>query len=125
MNRPKIAVPIGDPAGVGPEITVMALADPALRDMADVIVIGDREVLEKAMAITGADLTIRCAAGPEEGDYRPGILNLIDLGGRQETGQRIPESDGPLRIKRADIIRNRNKQVNHEKSRCCIMLFQK
>ena len=81
MNRPKIAVPIGDPAGVGPEITVMALADPALRDMADVIVIGDREVLEKAMAITGADLTIRCVQGPGEGDYRPGILNLIDLGG--------------------------------------------
>ena len=26
MNKPLIAIPIGDPAGVGPEITAMALA---------------------------------------------------------------------------------------------------
>ncbi len=29
MNRPCIAIPIGDPAGIGPEIVAKALADPA------------------------------------------------------------------------------------------------
>ena len=34
MNPPVIGLTLGDPAGVGPEITVAALADPSLRGLA-------------------------------------------------------------------------------------------
>ena len=79
MKKPLIAVPIGDPAGVGPEIVSMALADAATQDIADCIIIGDKQVMEKAIAITGVSLEINTVKEPEEGDYRPGIMNLIDL----------------------------------------------
>ena len=42
MKKPLIAVPIGDPAGVGPEIVSMALADAGTQSIADCIIIGDK-----------------------------------------------------------------------------------
>ena len=78
-KKPVIAVPIGDPAGVGPEIVVKACALDKVTDAADVIVIGDYKVMERAIRIVGTDLTINVVEKPEEGNYRRGILNLIDL----------------------------------------------
>ena len=42
---PTIAITIGDPAGVGPEVTVKALADPEVAALAHWIVVGDARVL--------------------------------------------------------------------------------
>lgn len=79
MKKPLIAIPIGDPAGVGPEITVMALADKAVLEHADTIVVGHKKIMENAIKITGAPLTLHIVKDPSEGRYEPGILNLIDL----------------------------------------------
>ncbi len=78
-KKPLIAVPIGDPAGVGPEIVAKACALANVYEAADVIVIGDRKVMENAIGIVRAPLEINIIERPAEGDYRPGILNLIDL----------------------------------------------
>ena len=43
MKKALIAVTMGDPAGIGPEITAKALADEATFDYADCIVIGDKK----------------------------------------------------------------------------------
>ena len=86
MNKkPLIAVPIGDPAGVGPEIVAKSLALSKVTDAADVIVVGDKTVMEKAIAIVGADLTVHVVDKPADGDYRPGIMNLIDLDNIDQT----------------------------------------
>ena len=79
MNRPLITVPIGDPAGIGPEIVVKALALPQVTDTARVIVTGDSNILRQAARICGKDLRIHIVESPDQGDYRQGILNLIDL----------------------------------------------
>lgn len=78
-KKPLIAVPIGDPAGVGPEIVAKALAWKKVSAAADVIVIGDRQVMENAIRIVGAPLTLHITGKPAEGDFRTGVLNLIDL----------------------------------------------
>ncbi len=39
---------MGDPSGIGPEVIVKALANPEVGTLADFVVIGDREVLERA-----------------------------------------------------------------------------
>ena len=78
-RKPIIAVPIGDPAGVGPEIVAKACALEKVWTAANVTVIGDRQVMENAIRIVGADLTINVIESPAEGDYRGGVLNLIDL----------------------------------------------
>ncbi|MBM3735000.1 MAG: 4-hydroxythreonine-4-phosphate dehydrogenase PdxA [Acidobacteria bacterium] len=56
MRKPRIAVTMGDPAGIGPEVVVKALADPGIADLADWIVVGDAVVARRASSLTGLDL---------------------------------------------------------------------
>lgn len=80
MSRPRIVVPIGDPAGIGPEIVAKATASAEVATVAKCLVVGDRRIMEQAIKTVGAKLLkIHCVSDPKEGDYRPGILNLIDL----------------------------------------------
>ena len=55
-SKPRIALTLGDPAGIGPEIVLKACAAPDVRDAADIVVFGDRAVLEA----THAALADRC-----------------------------------------------------------------
>ena len=55
--RPTIALTMGDPAGIGPEVVVQAAADPELAPLARWIVVGDASVLEMAQRITGIPLS--------------------------------------------------------------------
>ena len=77
--KPIIAIPMGDAAGIGPEITVRALADKMIQDIARCVVVGYKDVLEDAIRVSGVDLKIKCIEEPANGDYTPGVLNLIDL----------------------------------------------
>ena len=79
MKKPLIAVTLGDPAGIGPEIVVKTVADPETFEKADCIVIGDSGAAEQAIKASGADLKINCVADPADGDYSEGVLNLIDM----------------------------------------------
>ena len=80
MKKPLIAVPIGDPAGVGPEIVAKSVASEEVFEAADCVIVGDKTIIENAIKIVGVDLTVHVISEAEEGDYRKGILNLIDLG---------------------------------------------
>jgi len=44
-NLPRIAISIGDPAGIGPEVTIKALRDPAVTGLARWLVVGDEAAL--------------------------------------------------------------------------------
>ena len=79
MAKPLIAVTMGDPAGIGPEIVARTIDDKEIFNIARCIVIGDRKIMEKAIQIVGADLKIHVSENPAEGDYSEGVLNLIDL----------------------------------------------
>lgn len=52
--RPRIAITTGDPAGVGAEVTLKALARPEVMAACRPIVIGDAEVLAKAEKVVGS-----------------------------------------------------------------------
>ena len=77
--KPIIAIPMGDPAGIGPEIIVKALAKEEVFQTANCVIVGDRKVLEEAVLFTNVKLKIKAINKPEEGDYAEGIMNLIDL----------------------------------------------
>ncbi|PWJ49606.1 4-hydroxythreonine-4-phosphate dehydrogenase PdxA [Faecalicatena contorta] len=80
MKENYIAVPIGDPAGVGPEIVVKAIMDPKVFEAAKVVVVGDKGVVENAVKILNAPLKVRVIQEPGQGQYQSDTLNLIDLG---------------------------------------------
>jgi len=77
--RPVIAVTMGDPAGIGAEIAVKALADPRLYDICKPFVIGDLKMIKDALGFTGINVTQRRITKPKEGVFRPGIINVVDL----------------------------------------------
>ena len=79
MKKPLVAVTLGDPAGIGPEIVVKTVADKDLFEEANCIVIGDAGIVKQAIGVTGVDLKVNCVEDPADGDYSEGVLNLIDL----------------------------------------------
>lgn len=79
MAKPVIAIPIGDPAGVGPEIVVKSLVSDVVKSCADCIIIGDKGIIDKAAALTGAKLSVHVCSDVEGADFSDGVLNLIDL----------------------------------------------
>ena len=64
MSKPLIAVTMGDPAGVGPEIVAKSLASEEVTDVADCVIVGDRKCMENAIRIVGADLKINVIQKP-------------------------------------------------------------
>ncbi len=78
--RPFVAIPIGDPAGIGPEIVLKTVADGEILKTARCVAVGSKKVMERAMGYPGSPaLEIVSVAEPEDGRYEPGALNLIDI----------------------------------------------
>lgn len=95
MNRPLIAIPIGDPAGIGPEITLHTIADEKTQSIARCVVVGSRRVLENAMTYPQTPkVDIRVIQTPNDGDYRPGLLNLFDIDNIDMDQFRVGEISG-------------------------------
>ena len=76
--RPRVAITMGDAAGIGPEIIVKSLADPRSFEWAVPLVLGDARVLERAMAVTGVRLTMRAISRPADAQGKAGTLDVID-----------------------------------------------
>jgi 4-hydroxythreonine-4-phosphate dehydrogenase len=79
MSRPIIAITMGDPAGVGPEIIMKSLAHAELFDRCRPLVIGDIGRLRQAGKIVGVDLAINSITKPADGKYSPGTVDVIDI----------------------------------------------
>lgn len=79
-NRlPLIGLMLGDAAGIGPEITVKALASGALEGVARVALFGDRRVLEIGIREAGVGIRYTTHASLAGADREPGVP-LVDLG---------------------------------------------
>lgn len=79
LHRPLLAITMGDPSGVGPEIILKALADVAVFDRCRPLVIGDRRILERAAVWTDVMLPVEIITELDSGLYQPGSLPLMDL----------------------------------------------
>jgi 4-hydroxy-L-threonine phosphate dehydrogenase PdxA len=54
--KPRIALAVGDPAGIGPEVSLKAACDPRVRELCDPVLVGSREVLAMHAAPCGIAL---------------------------------------------------------------------
>jgi 4-hydroxythreonine-4-phosphate dehydrogenase len=76
---------MGDPAGVGPEVVVKALARDDVRTTLRPVVIGDTGRLRQAAALCGVALEIRPLAAAAGVDAKTGsddrVIEVIDVGG--------------------------------------------
>jgi len=81
MPKPIIAITMGDAAGVGPEITVKALAQPEIRELCCPLVVGDAQRLQQAARITSAQLNIHgiSASDLTPAKFLPDTIDCVDL----------------------------------------------
>ncbi|TWF79415.1 4-hydroxythreonine-4-phosphate dehydrogenase [Pseudonocardia hierapolitana] len=86
--KPRVAVTLGDPAGIGPELVARLLADPGTTAAADIVLISDERELADAQADAGVEFSY---GGPREprlhdnGAARPGAFErkiATEAGGR-------------------------------------------
>ncbi|ALN72447.1 4-hydroxythreonine-4-phosphate dehydrogenase PdxA [Aureimonas sp. AU20] len=78
-SRPVIALAMGDPAGISPELTAMLLTLPEAKDDARIVTFGDRRILERGAIEAGVTLDLDVVAS--EAEIAPGARHvLVDLG---------------------------------------------
>ena len=57
-RKPIIAITMGDPAGIGPEVVVRSMADDSVRAAVQPIVVGDKTVLENTIRKLGSTCSV-------------------------------------------------------------------
>lgn len=77
--KPIIAITLGDPAGIGPEIVVKSLFDPNVHQVCRPLVIGDKNVITTTLALCQLNAPVHLVQQPSEGHYELGVIDLIDL----------------------------------------------
>jgi len=80
MNKkPIIGIPIGDPAGIGPEIALKSVLNDSLLTISNPVLIGDESVLNHIITLYNLDLRINAVTNPQEGTYEKGIVNVVPM----------------------------------------------
>ena len=64
LYKPAIAITMGDPCGIGPEVVVKALADPRVYAACRPVVIGNAYAMQQAVKVAGHPLAVRETADP-------------------------------------------------------------
>jgi len=69
---------MGDPAGIGPEITVKAVVSPEVQDVCRPMIIGDARVARKALRAEKVDLSMRAVSSPGEAAWGAAEVPILD-----------------------------------------------
>jgi len=78
--KPIIGITMGDPASIGPEITVKALARPEMYDSCRPLVVGDSCMLEKAKKLVGhEEIRIHPVSGVQDALFTPGTIDVYEM----------------------------------------------
>jgi 4-phospho-D-threonate 3-dehydrogenase / 4-phospho-D-erythronate 3-dehydrogenase len=65
MDPPRIALTMGDVAGIGPEVVARACEDPGVRACCRPLVVGDPQILQRALQLVGSTAKVRHVKSPE------------------------------------------------------------
>ncbi len=75
----KLAITMGDPGGVGPEIIIKAILSSEVQACCRPVIIGDRVVMEEAVRLVNPSLIMRTLETPEELRHPSAVIELVDL----------------------------------------------
>ena len=80
VDKPGIAITMGDPCGIGPEVVAKALADPRVYASCRPLVVGSSYAMERAVELSGVPLRINASVGPEGAGQDSGVIDVLDIG---------------------------------------------
>ena len=70
---------MGDPAGIGPEITVRALNRKETYEKCRPIVTGDAAIMQQAVQLLGFDLQVNAVQNVKDARFEYGTIDVLDL----------------------------------------------
>jgi 1,2-dihydroxy-3,5-cyclohexadiene-1,4-dicarboxylate dehydrogenase len=76
--KPVIAIATGDPAGIGPEISLKAALDPKVREACRPILVSDARVLERHAKACGVAPALLAVSKTVDADWSGAALNVLD-----------------------------------------------
>ena len=79
-RKPPVAVTMGDPCGIGPEVVVKALAEPWVYASCRPLVVGSAHALEQAVGLTGVPLRVSLCDDPRTAGRDPSVVDVVDAG---------------------------------------------
>lgn len=77
--RPIVAITMGDPAGVGPEVILKAMRSPRVQADTRCLVVGDAAWMTQAVQRMALDLEIQAVRSVGDASFTPGRLDVLDL----------------------------------------------
>lgn len=80
-ERPLIAITLGDPSGVGPEVIAKALAQPIVHEQGRLFVIGDAAAVRQAITEVGSAAIVRPIDEPADADSSIGTIDVLEVDG--------------------------------------------
>ena len=80
MEKPRIAITLGDPAGIGPETIVGAWSEPAIHEFCRPLVVGHPEILWRAVRLLGSRARVVQVAAPDEARPSSEVIPCIKSG---------------------------------------------
>ncbi len=79
-SRPRIALTMGDPAGVGPEIIVGAWTETVVHEWCRPVVVGHPDILRRAVELWKTGVNVVEIGSPEQTEPDPGVIPCIRCG---------------------------------------------
>ncbi|MEI6603241.1 MAG: 4-hydroxythreonine-4-phosphate dehydrogenase PdxA [Clostridia bacterium] len=80
LDRAIIGIPMGDPAGIGPEIVVKALVNRHMYEISKPLVVGSVHAFQRIAKILGSTVAFHEITHPDDGLYVHGTIDIIDCG---------------------------------------------
>lgn len=79
-TRPILGISIGDPGGIGPEVTAKALDQREIHDVCRPLVVADTRVMEDVLRFTRLALKLNTIERPRQGLYQHGTMDILHRG---------------------------------------------
>ena len=76
---PIIAITMGDPVGIGPEILVKALNNSMVYTLCKPLIIGDSHIIKQAQKLLNFNQVIHIIDDPKQGKYRFNTMDIMDI----------------------------------------------
>jgi 4-hydroxythreonine-4-phosphate dehydrogenase len=90
----RLAVTMGDPAGIGPEVVVKALHSVEVRDICRPVVLGDSSVIADMVRLLKLPLKVRTIGGIKEAKHSKGTIDILDVPAAYPFTKNKPTAEG-------------------------------
>jgi len=77
--KPVLGISVGDPGGIGPEITAKALSQRDIYEICCPFVVADAGIMEDVLRFTGLSLKLRKITKPREGLFEYGSMDILHV----------------------------------------------